>query len=1007
MATDERIIAFRIDGVEQVEAGAKRVKKELSDLDRAAAAAAVVSTSTSWTRFGTGINTVGGSLATLTRGVASFASVAKSGFAGAFGSVMALGTVALGTVAQGLVAVGSTALHFIGNVAVGAVRLLTTTLANAAAMASRVALGLAAVGAASAAAFARASIAAAIARDTQIRGLTSIMGSADKAAEHFREIQKVALLPGLDVQGILRFSVGLQAVGISAGLALRAARELGNINAMVGGTPETIARVGVQFQQMIGKGKVMAEDIRVVAESLPQIRQLMQSAFGTADTEALAKSGVSGAAFIEGIVAAAEKLPRATSGPMNAIINLRMAWQELLVAFGKGFTGTTGIAAIDALAEGLNRLRPQFEALGARAATVLPTLTAGLERALQPRNIDLAVTAFSGLMQILGALASSLSRLLPVVQSVFASFAAQPVRHIELVGRALIKFKEHVEWAFGRAWLAIQQFGAKFVDWAPSIIGGLSAVARVGLGTLGLLSRLLGLEAAEKELRAFSQIIGKATEDAKKYFAQGAGGAWAANIRRTHDFTGEVKALNDAHKAGLAAAGEWTMAVNANTMAVNATSAAHLTAAGAVGQHADAMTRLADLTKLLGRAPGKWEMEDYLSDPERFARNRAAGDALVNFALGKHLVSQAKAATDAAVLREEERKRAEAALTATGIGKGAVARATTEARQTFAAEQTERRRFGLPPLDKQASDARLAELVSAAVGKLKASYTTETEAKLRDLAALAAAAQKAGQDAKAKAYEAEAKALRENADLHVKLVDEYITTQRAAAQAAQEATNRQRQLFDERKRLEEEQARRLREAAVAGPEALIRSQLRLRTEFTRTAEAWAGLADEARRKGDQAAAVAFDRLAAVARRDIAERTLAAGGVLEPGGKPTVDWATGRSVIERLRGEHKEAKPEKPPLNLRVELGDVSRRATDRAVGKSDSLMAQVLGNLGASDAAIIAQGRYLSDAQTVYNAAIGAGMTIAEAAERGMNRMAKIVTDRIDQHIDRAMQEAA
>lgn len=281
--------------------------------------------------------------------------------------------------------VGSQIVMAIGQAAVNAIK---AAVSAAIGLAQR----LAAVGIAVGGLLLKASIDAAASRDSQMRGLTALMGSADRAAAHFEELRQVALLPGATLDQALSFSVRLQAVGLSAGDATSAVREFANAVALSGGSAENLDRVSLALSQIVGKGKVSAEEINQIAEAVPQVRAVLKDLFGNTDTQAIQKqldeAGVSAEQFVRMLTEGFAKLPRATGGLENALTNLKAGFKELLVAFGEGFTGAEGIELVDALGGALAKLEPIARAAGAAVAKLLPALTAWIERMTTPEMIE-------------------------------------------------------------------------------------------------------------------------------------------------------------------------------------------------------------------------------------------------------------------------------------------------------------------------------------------------------------------------------------------------------------------------------------------------------------------------------------------------------------------------------------------------------------------------------------------------------------------------------------------
>lgn len=147
-------------------------------------------------------------------------------------------------------------------------------------------------------------------------------------------LRKAALAPGLDFQQAISASIRLQSVGLSAEKARNVIIELANAVASTGGTAENLSSVTVQMSQMISKGKVLSQDLRIIQENLPIISDLMLKAFGTSNAEAIQALGLTGKQFVEGITKEMTKLNRVEGGISNAIVNAGSAIKQFLANIG-------------------------------------------------------------------------------------------------------------------------------------------------------------------------------------------------------------------------------------------------------------------------------------------------------------------------------------------------------------------------------------------------------------------------------------------------------------------------------------------------------------------------------------------------------------------------------------------------------------------------------------------------------------------------------------------------
>lgn len=148
-------------------------------------------------------------------------------------------------------------------------------------------------------------------------GLQAMLGTAEATDAAMARMRDVARLPGLGYEEAIQGTTSLLASGFDLNAAERAIRAFGNALATVGKGREDLNGVLIALSQIATKGKVSAEEILQLAERVPQIRRVMMEAFGTADTEQLAKMGVGSDVFLMRIISELEKLPKVAGGAKN------------------------------------------------------------------------------------------------------------------------------------------------------------------------------------------------------------------------------------------------------------------------------------------------------------------------------------------------------------------------------------------------------------------------------------------------------------------------------------------------------------------------------------------------------------------------------------------------------------------------------------------------------------------------------------------------------------------
>lgn len=169
--------------------------------------------------------------------------------------------------------------------------------------------------------------------------------SIQEADKELEALRKSALAPGLDFEQAVKASIRLQNVGMSAEKARATIEQMANAISMSGGTAEDLDGVSIQMAQMISKGKVLAQDLRIIQERMPKITSLMKDAFGVSTADAMQEMGVSGVEFVEKITAEMQKLPRVSGGLANSIVNMGASVKTFLATIGDDIAETFDLKA--------------------------------------------------------------------------------------------------------------------------------------------------------------------------------------------------------------------------------------------------------------------------------------------------------------------------------------------------------------------------------------------------------------------------------------------------------------------------------------------------------------------------------------------------------------------------------------------------------------------------------------------------------------------------------------
>lgn len=230
--------------------------------------------------------------------------------------------------------------------------------------------------------------------------------SAAEAAMEVEALRKSALAPGLDFEQAIKGSIRLQGVGYDAESARKSIEQVANAIALTGGTAQNLDSVTVQFAQMIAKGKVLAQDLRIIQENMPIVSRLMQQAFGTQNAERLQELGITGKEFVDQITAAAAQLPRVEGGIKNSIVNAGAAARQSLAKLGEEINRAFDIPkTLDGFTAGLQGLVQGFA-----------DLDDGTKKLIV--EFGLAAVAAGPLLKVFGVLKLTAAQSIDVLQGV-------------------------------------------------------------------------------------------------------------------------------------------------------------------------------------------------------------------------------------------------------------------------------------------------------------------------------------------------------------------------------------------------------------------------------------------------------------------------------------------------------------------------------------------------------------------------------------------------------------
>lgn len=242
--------------------------------------------------------------------------------------------------------------------------------------------------------------------------------SAEYATARYNEYVQLAKLPGIGLKEAIAMSIGLRSVGFSADDAKREILAFGNALALVGKGKNELNGVALQIQQLSGKTSGFGADLRVIKEYAPQVGGALMAAFGTIDTEAIAKTGVTGKQVIEKITTELEKLPKAGAGLKNAMENVADSIFITTGRIGEALNKSLGLTTIfDKIGSSLSGLATAFENLSPFAQKFIG-ITAGLLVIVPPLLIGVGA-----LVPVFGLLTTGITAILSPIGLVAAGLA--------------------------------------------------------------------------------------------------------------------------------------------------------------------------------------------------------------------------------------------------------------------------------------------------------------------------------------------------------------------------------------------------------------------------------------------------------------------------------------------------------------------------------------------------------------------------------------------------------
>jgi len=330
---------------------------------------------------------------------------------------------------------------------------------------------------------------AAMAYDSQVRGLAAYAKNAQELQDQLGRLQEIAKLPGLGLKEVRAGVLQLEAAGLNAQTAERALMAFGNALALVGKGKSELDGVILALGQIASKGSISAEEINQIAERVPQIRQVLVSAFGTASTEAIQKMGITADEAIKRIISGLEQLPKATQSALTTFENLQDALEAAFLPIGRGildiFSSAEGgtMRLIDLISNIGKQIGEVFTAIG-KSGVIQDVFSKFLS--------GTGVANFQQMM--IGAIANILAYIGQIPNFWNAAVHDMGVAFEFVKDSMIYYFGEAYNWAAGK-WnelmeafsSGVKDFGTAFVEFIQPILTGLKkAIAILTLGAVQL-----------------------------------------------------------------------------------------------------------------------------------------------------------------------------------------------------------------------------------------------------------------------------------------------------------------------------------------------------------------------------------------------------------------------------------------------------------------------------------------------------------------------------------------
>ncbi len=242
-------------------------------------------------------------------------------------------------------------------------------------------------------------------------GLTTMLGSAEAADKHLRELYDFAAKTPFEINGLIDADRRLMAMGFSAEEVIPTLTAIGDAVAAVGGSAELLDRVTLALGQMRAKGKVSGEEMRQLAEAGIPAWEMLADAIGVSIPEAMKRAERGAIDASTGIEAILSGMEQRFAGSMEAQSQTILGmWSNVkdnvtrsMIALGEEITDALDVRGIlQTSLNALERFRGWLERGGLRQwwedyGDTVKIVAGGITGALVPAFVALGTAIWGAL----------------------------------------------------------------------------------------------------------------------------------------------------------------------------------------------------------------------------------------------------------------------------------------------------------------------------------------------------------------------------------------------------------------------------------------------------------------------------------------------------------------------------------------------------------------------------------------------------------------------------------